>query len=81
MIQNDTAEALTDALIPLISDYVPDHRAVVRTDNAPAFHRIAHLTKQETSSFGSNNIIVELGHTLNPNKNPIGENVKKGSSS
>ena len=77
LIQNETAEALTDALLPLISDYVPDRGAVVRTDNAPAFQKIVNITKQVNSPFRNHNITIELGDTLNPNKNPVGENAIK----
>ena len=64
---------MTDALLPLISDYVPDSGAIVRTDNAPAFQKILHQSGQHISPFRDPNIKIELGDTLNRNKNPVGE--------
>ena len=77
IIPNETAEALTDALLPLISDYVPESGAFVRTDNAPAFQKILNQSKQQNSPFQNLNIKIELGDTPNPNKNPVGENAIK----
>ena len=51
IIPNETAEALTNSLLPLISDYVPESGAIVGTDNAPAFQKILNQSKQQNSPF------------------------------
>ena len=77
LISDETSETLSNELIPLISDLVPESGAIVRTDNAPAFMKLNSESKLDNSIFKSSNIKLELGDTLNPNKNPVGENAIK----
>ena len=77
LIEDETSETLANAIIPLISDLVPESGAIIRTDNAPAFFKLSSESKLENSVFKKSNIQLELGDTLNPNKNPVGENAIK----
>ena len=76
-IKDETAETLTETIVPLVSDLVPETGACMRTDNAPAFQRMVNLSKENNSPFRKLKIEIELGDTLNPNKNPVGENAVK----
>ena len=77
LIPDETSETLSNAMIPLISDFVPESGAIIRTDNAPAFIKLNSESKLDNSVFKSSNIQLELGDTLNQNKNPVGENAIK----
>ena len=77
LIQDETSDTLANAIIPLISDLVPESGATIRTDNAPAFIKLNSESKLENSIFKASNIVLELGDTLNQNKNPVAENAIK----
>ena len=77
LIPDETSETLANAIIPLISDLVPESGAIIRTDNAPAFIKLNSESKLDNSIFKTSNIALQLGDTLNQNKNPVGENAIK----
>ena len=43
LIPNETAETLIEAILPLISDYVPDTGAIIRNDKKTAHYESDYL--------------------------------------
>ena len=77
IIQSESAEDLRNALIPNIIEFIPDNGATIQVDNAPGFQSLWAECKSEGSVFRKLNIKIDLGRTLNRNKNPIAENAIK----
>ena len=77
IIADETAKTIMNAFLPLISDSIPETGATLRTDNAPAFQKLLSLSKEDGSPFNKLKIKLELGDTLNVNKNPVAENAVK----
>ena len=77
IIQSESAEDLRNALIPNIIKFIPDNKATIQVDNAPGFQSLWTECKSEGSVFRKLNIKIDLGRTLNRNKNPIAENAIK----
>ena len=74
LLPDETATSLGNALFLAICDLDPDTGAIVRVDNSPGFMKLKQESEQKHSPLSKLNISVELGRTLNPNKNAIAEN-------
>ena len=74
ILRDQTAPTLSSALISLISPLVSDQGAVVRTDGAAAFRRLAKDAENPVDILSRAGIQLEVGRSTNINKNPQGEN-------
>ena len=77
LINNQTAETLKLALIPMILDMLPQSGTTVQVDCAPAWQTLANESKRENSELKRLNINVDLGRHHNKNKNPVVDNACK----
>ena len=73
-VPNQEMLTLRDALLELIIPLKADTGATVRTDNHPAFNSLLADSKLQNSPMTRNNVTIELGQTLNKNRNPTVEN-------
>ena len=72
ILEDQTSESLRQGLIQTISPIISGARAVVRVDPAPGFQTIA-LNQSDDVVLTGLKLKVELGDSLNMNKNPIAE--------
>ena len=77
LIQNETADSIRTALVSQILEFIPTSGALVQVDCAPAFQTLKNESETEGSILKTNGIKIDLGRTLNKNKNPIAENAIK----
>ena len=73
LIQDQTATTFQNSLVSMLIDIIPESGAHVRIDSAPAFQTLSRQCNQENSILKKFNIVIELGRTLNKNKNPTAE--------
>ena len=73
LIPDQKATTLQDSLLTMLIDLIPESGATVRVDSAPAFQTLSIQCKEENSILKKFNIKIELGRTLNKNKNPTAE--------
>ena len=76
-ILDETADALRDCLVTAVLELMPDEGAVVQVDCAPGLQTLAAESKLDGSILKKLGIFVDMGRTLNKNKNPIAENCIK----
>ena len=76
-IHEETADALRDAVVSAVIEFMPDEGAIIQVDCAPALQSLASESKLDGSILKKLGIIVDVGRTLNINKNPIAENCIK----
>ena len=77
LIQNETADSLRTALMSQILEFLPSSGALIQVDCAPAFQTLKTESETVGSILKTNAIKIDLGRTLNKNKNPIAENAIK----
>lgn len=77
LIPDQTAASLRSSLIRLISPLVSEQGAVVRTDGASAFARLASEAKDPRDILCRAGINIEVGRVTNKNKNAQAENAIK----
>ena len=77
LIKDETADSLRTALIAQILEFIPSSGASVQVDCAPAFQSLKMESDAEGSIWKKLGIKMDLGRTLNKNKNPIAENAIK----
>ena len=76
-IPDKTADSLRDSIVGAVLELQPDSGAVVQVDCAPALQTLAAESKLDGSVLRKLGIEVDLGRTINKNKNPIAENAIK----
>ena len=76
-IHEETADALRDAVVTAVIEFMPDEGAIIQVDCAPALQTLASESKLDGSILKKLGIVVDVGRTLNVNKNPIAENCIK----
>ena len=76
-IHEETADALRDAMVTAVIEFMPDEGAVIQVDCAPGLQTLASESKLNGSILKKLGIFVDVGRTLNKNKNPIAENCIK----
>ena len=74
IIPDETANSLRDELFSKILEFIPSNGAVIQVDNAPGFQTLNKECNSAGSVFHKFHIKVDLGRTLNVNKNPVAEN-------
>ena len=77
IISEETADCLRDTVVAAVIEYIPENGAKIQVDCAPAFQKLASECSMNGSILKKLGIIVDLGRTLNVNKNPIAENCVK----
>ena len=77
LVKDETADSLRTALVTQILEFIPSSGALVQVDCAPAFQSLKTESDAEGSILKKLGIKVNLGRTLNKNKNPIAENAIK----
>ena len=76
-IPDETADSIRDAIVLAVLEFIPDSGTKVQVDCAPALQTLAAESKMDGSILKKLGIEVDLGRTLNKNKNPIAENAIK----
>ena len=61
----------------MIADFIPSSGAVVQVDCATSFQTLHNESNTKGTDLNSLNIKIDLGRTVNANKNPIAENAIK----
>ena len=74
IIHDERSETLKPALISAILNFIPATGGIVQLDCATAWQALKTEAENEGSVFKKLNIKLDLGRTLNVNKNPIAEN-------
>ena len=74
LVPDETADSLRDGLFSKILELIPASGATVQVDNAPGFQTLATESNAPGSLLQKFHIKIELGRSLNINKNPIAEN-------
>ena len=77
LIPDQTTPSLRSSLIRLISPLVSEQGAIVRTDGAPAFARLATEAKDPADVLHRAGIAIDIGRVTNKNKNAQAENAIK----
>ena len=76
-IPDETADSLRDSIVMAVLELMPDSGATVQVDCAPGLQTLAAESKLDGSVLKKLGIYVDLGRTLNKNKNPVAENAIK----
>ena len=76
-VEDETADSLRTALISDIIEFIPSSGSSVQVDNAPAWQSLSLESDSDGSIFKKLSVKIDLGRTLNKNKNPIAENAIK----
>ena len=76
-IPDETADSIRDAIVATVLEFMPEEGATVQVDCAPGLQTLAAEAKIDGSILKKLGILIELGRTLNTNKNPIAENCIK----
>ena len=77
IIPDQTADTLREAILSSVLPLMSHQGAIIRTDSAPAMQTLHQESQNPSSLLGLKGIKIELGQTLNPNKNPRAENLMK----
>ena len=77
LISDETRESLKTVLLEQIAQLIPESGSRVQVDCATACQALKTESEQEESIFKKLNIEIDLGRTLNKNKNPVAENAIK----
>ena len=76
-IPDETADSLRDSVVMAVLELMPDSGTLVQVDCAPGLQTLAAESLMDGSILKKLGIIVDLGRTLNINKNPVAENAIK----
>ena len=76
-VNDQTADSLREALISSIIELIPESGAVVQVDCATALQTLSTESESNGSLLKKLGIKVDLGRSLNKNKNPVAENTIK----
>ena len=76
-IPDETADSIRDSIVLAVIEFIPDSGTRVQVDCAPALQTLAAESKIDGLILKKLGIEVDLGRTLNKNKNPIAENAIK----
>ena len=74
IIPDETADSLREELFSKVLDFIPSSGTTIQVDNAPAFQTLSNESKSPGSTLHKFHIKIDLGRTMNANKNPIAEN-------
>ena len=74
LIPNETADSLREELFSKVLELIPNSGATIQVDNAPGFQLLKKESEMPGSILYKFHIKIDLGRTLNANKNPIAEN-------
>ena len=77
ILKDETAECIRTNIIAMIADFIPSSGAVVQVDCATSFQTLHNESNTKGTDLNSLNIKIDLGRTVNANKNPIAENAIK----
>ena len=77
LIPNETADSLRDSIVMAVLELMPDVGTTVQVDCAPGLQTLAAESKLDGTILKKLGILVDLGRTLNVNKNPVAENAIK----
>ena len=76
-IIDETADSIRDGIVTAVLEFMPEEGAVVQVDCAPGLQTLAAESEMDGSILKKLGIVVDIGRTLNKNKNPIAENCIK----
>ena len=74
LIPDQTTKTLDQALYTILSTYAHVQGCTTRTDGAPSWQSLHIQSRQQGSLWKMANFVIEIGDTLNKNKNPVCEN-------
>ena len=77
IIRDQKADTLEEAILGTVLELIPDQGTTIRVDGAKAFQSLDINSKKEDSYLAKYNIKLDIGRTLNRNKNPQAENANK----
>ena len=77
IIDDETAESLRQVLLQQVAQLIPDTGARIQVDCATGCQKLRAESESEGSIFQKLGIVIDLGRTLNINKNPVIENAIK----
>ena len=77
IIPDETADSLRDAIVASVIEFMPENGAIIQVDCAPGLQTLAKESKMDGSILKRLGITIDMGRTLNINKNPIAENCVK----
>ena len=77
LIPNETGDSLRDSIVMVVLELMPDVGTTVQVNCAPSLQTLAAESKFDGSILKKLGILVDLGRTLNVNKNPVAENAIK----
>ena len=77
ILKDETAECIKAGIIALIVDFIPSTGAVVQVDCATSFQTLQNQSNMDGTTLHDLGIKIDLGRTVNANKNPIAENAIK----
>ena len=77
LINSESAEDLREALISSVLEIMPENGTTIQVDNATGFQTLKNESESLGSVLNKLKIKIDLGRTLNRNKNPIAENAIK----
>ena len=77
IIPDETADSLRDAIVAATVEFMPQSGAIVQVDCAPGLQTLAKESNMDGSVLKKLGIVIDMGRTLNINKNPIAENCVK----
>ena len=77
LLDNETAECIKSALISHVIELIPSEGATIQVDCATSFQTLSNECAKDGTILKELNLKIDLGRTLNKNKNPIAENAAK----
>ena len=77
IIDDETAESLRQVLLQQVAQLIPDTEARIQVDCATGCQTLRAESESKGSIFQKFGIVIDLGRTLNKNKNPVIENAIK----
>ena len=76
-ISDQTANSMRDALISSVIETIPATGTMVQVDCATSLQTLQKEYEEDDSILKQLGIKIDLGRTLNKNKNPVAENAVK----
>lgn len=79
IIEDESAESLRTAILHSVLDIIPSTGTTIRVDAAPGLQSISSALDNLCNDdlLRKHSITLEIGRTINPNKNPVAENAVK----
>ena len=77
IIPDQRATTLEEAIMRTVLELIPDNGTTIRVDGAKAFQSLKISSDEDESYLAKYNIKLDIGRTLNRNKNPQAENANK----